>query len=216
MGPEGQANDGPPGGETAATRGEGTDPGEPEGPRMIVGLGNPGRRYEGTRHNLGYGAVSRLLRVARGRREATRYRSKIWEADLEDRDVVFLLPLTYMNLSGGAVREASEGYEIPPSRVLVVCDDLSLPLGKIRLRRGGSSGGHKGLQSVVDCLGTESFPRLRIGIGDPGVRDAEEYVLSPFEPEEEEAVSESLDRAARAAEVWVRLGIEEAMSRFNG
>lgn len=184
--------------------------------RMIVGLGNPGLRYDGTRHNLGFEVVLLLLRSAVAARGKRRYRSRVWEAELGEASVVLALPQTYMNLSGRAVRAAAEGYQVPPARALVVCDDLSLPLGKIRVRRQGSSGGHKGLQSVIDCMGTESFPRLRIGIGEAGVEDAEEYVLAPFGTDELETVDEVLGRAARAAEVWLRDGIEEAMSQFNG
>ena len=185
-------------------------------PSMIVGLGNPGPRYEGTRHNLGFRIVGRLAGKLDGLREARSPRAKAWEGHIGGTPIVLLLPRTYMNLSGGAVQGASDRYGVVPSRVLVVCDDLNLPLAKIRLRRGGSAGGHKGLQSVIEALRTESFPRLRVGIGDPGEQDAEEYVLEPFTVDEEEAIDAVLDPAAGAAGAWVIEGIEEAMSRYNG
>ena len=183
---------------------------------MIAGLGNPGRRYEGTRHNLGFEAVSALARAHPGGRTARRFRSEAWEGIIESREIILILPQTYMNRSGGAVREASEGCGIPPERVIVVCDDIALPLAKIRLRRKGSAGSHKGLQSVIDALGTESFHRLRIGIGDPGELDAEDYVLSPFHPDERPQIEGAVKFAVRAIETWLSRGIEEAMGTFNG
>ena len=140
----------------------------------------------------------------------------VWEGKLGESPAVFVQPQTYMNLSGAAVSQAAEEYRVPPRRLLVICDDLSLPPGKVRVRRKGSSGGHKGLQSIIERLGTDAFPRLRIGIGDPGQQDAEDYVLAPFTDDEAPLVEEAVDRAARAAEILVVHGIEEAMSQFNG
>ena len=213
-------------GEDARERGEDGDSGPAEAaagddravasPRLIVGLGNPGRRYEATRHNIGFRVVSRILSSCSAGREERAFRSRLWRTEVAGRELVLLLPQTYMNLSGEAVRACAEALGIRASEILVICDDFQLPLGKIRIRRRGSSGGHKGLDSVIGCLGTESFPRLRVGVGDPGSCDAESYVLEPFWPEESDAIEAALGRAAEAADAWLRLGIDEAMRLYNG
>ncbi len=193
------------------------DPDSPEDLRVIVGLGNPGPRYDGTRHNVGFDVVRRLAEKLGLGEERTAWRSRVWETRLGPTPLHLLLPMAYMNRSGPAVRDATGSGGVPPRRVLVVCDDLNLPLAKIRLRRRGSPGGHKGLHSVAEALGTESFPRLRLGIGEPGPEDlAEEFVLDGFEDDEREAIDPAMDTAVEAIETWVRLGIEAAMSRFNG
>jgi PTH1 family peptidyl-tRNA hydrolase len=184
--------------------------------RLIVGLGNPGPRYADTRHNLGFRVADRLAGRWARKRERRAYHSWVTEFDMRGFPLVLLKPRTYMNLSGEAVLACRAALGVDGERTLVVCDDLNLPLGKIRIRRQGSSGGHKGLQSIIDCLGTEDFARLRVGIGDPGDEEAERFVLDPFHPDETEPMDAAVDRAADAVESWVFSGIDEAMGKYNG
>ncbi len=184
--------------------------------RLVVGLGNPGRRYRGTRHNVGWEVLDRLarrLKVAVDRDEGW---ALVGTARLGRRRVLLAKPQTFVNLSGTAVDDLRRRHRIRPEEVLVIVDDLDLPLGRLRLRPGGSHGGHRGLRSVLDALGTEDVPRLRIGIGRPpaGV-DPADYVLTPFTPDERAVVEPALDRAAEAAEVALREGLQTAMTRFN-
>jgi peptidyl-tRNA hydrolase, PTH1 family len=181
--------------------------------KLIVGLGNPGAEYTGTRHNLGFEVVDELAR-----RWQLRLRS--WKAiaalvSASDRGVILGEPATYVNLSGEAVERIATFYRVPPGDMLVVADDVNLPLGRLRLRRSGSAGGHNGLKSIIQHVGAE-FPRLRIGVGrgDPAW-DLADHVLSPFGPDEREVVAQAVFRAADAAELFVERGIDAAMSRFN-
>ncbi|RKQ85631.1 aminoacyl-tRNA hydrolase [Brockia lithotrophica] len=183
--------------------------------RLIVGLGNPGKAYEATRHNVGFWVIDALAGALRLR--GFRWRDAyVYEADVDGERRVFLKPLTYMNLSGKAVRAAAEAYKIPPGEVLVVLDDLALPLGRLRLRPRGSSGGHRGLASVLEALGTEEVPRLRVGIGSPppGV-DAADFVLSPFLPEEEETIAAAVEAARDAVLALFREPFAQVMTRVN-
>lgn len=184
--------------------------------RLIVGIGNPGPEYAPTRHNVGFRVVNSLAKQLGVKREEARFKGVFAVAKLDGLRIGLLKPLTYVNLSGQSVSEAVKGLNLTTEQVLVVLDDAQLPLGKLRLRAKGSSGGHKGLQSIIDALQTESIPRLRIGIGSPpeGV-DMATYVLSPFEPEEEGVIREAIETAAEAAKVWAKEGIEVAMQRFN-
>ena len=183
--------------------------------RLMVGLGNPGERYRRTRHNAGFLVIERLDGFRRGRWQPG-YGGRWAEALIDGCPVVFFRPGSYMNLSGGPVgRAAARGFE--PGEILVVCDDLDLPLGRIRLKPAGGSGGHRGLASVADALGTNAFPRLRLGIGRPDDgRDPSAYVLEPFTSEEMPLVDHVLDLATRAAVAAVTCGVEAAMNRFNG
>jgi PTH1 family peptidyl-tRNA hydrolase len=179
---------------------------------LIVGLGNPGPEYRDTRHNIGFMIIDRLASAAR---EEFRL-EKGWRASLARVDGVLLCkPLSYMNLSGQVVRAISDYYKLAPSQVLVVLDDMALPLGKLRLRPGGSAGGHNGLKSVIEHLGTTEVPRLRVGIGaaEPGA--AVGHVLGRFAPKEKEALSESLDRAIAAIECAQKLDFGAAMNAYN-
>lgn len=184
--------------------------------KAIFGLGNPGEEYKATRHNLGRMLVERLARrwgasSALGRREFS-----LLLARFEGEEVGLVFPRTFMNLSGVAVKAFRDCTGIRLEDMLVACDDANLPLGRIRLRRGGGDGGHKGLRSVIDFLGTEKFPRLRMGIGRPPEGcDMVEFVLSPFCSEEWPVVEEMLERACGAVEEWIRSGIEKAMSLYN-
>jgi len=183
--------------------------------RILFGIGNPGRRYERTRHNIGFRILERLARkwpFGRWKRKGASMRAV---GEIKGHSVLLVKPLTYVNLCGSALRQVLEETELPLAHLLVVSDDFSLPLGKLRFRRRGSSGGHRGLQSIIDALGSRDFQRLRIGIGGPGEEDAADFVLSEFGPEEEEIIEETLDRASLAAAEWVESGIEQCMRRYN-
>lgn len=184
--------------------------------KLIVGLGNPGLAYRRTRHNIGYMVANALaqqrdIRIRRGRFQCSQ-----GEGEIGKERVVLARPLTFMNASGACVAGLVRHFDCPLDDLLVICDDTNLDLGKIRLRRAGSAGGHKGLISIIQHLHSEGFARLRIGIGRPpeGV-DMMSYVLGAFRRGERPAVNEIIARAVQAAETWVYHGIEEAMNRFN-
>ena len=184
--------------------------------KLVVGLGNPGTKYQGTRHNIGFELIDRLARGGRGASFTRKFEGQVAETEIDYRRVLLLKPETFMNLSGRAVGQAVRFYKLEPSDILVVCDDLSLPVGKIRIRPGGSDGGQKGLRDIAAHLGTEQFPRLRIGIGDQGKLDAADYVLSRFRSPERALIDDTLILASQAVAVWVTQGIDAAMNRFNG
>lgn len=191
--------------------------------RLVVGLGNPGEEYEGTRHNVGFEALDRLA-ARRGlvfERMKASWASKtlgLWAVD-RGREMALLKPQTYMNRSGEAVAEAVKRLGIPlegiSGAILAVSDDFALPVGQIRIRSSGSSGGQKGLQSLIDHLHTQEFPRLRIGIGDPK-GEAADFVLSKFAKAERATVEESLERSVDALELWLQSGdLQRCMNEFN-
>jgi peptidyl-tRNA hydrolase, PTH1 family len=183
--------------------------------KVIVGLGNPGSQYAGTRHNIGWLVMDRLAERAgwsgRGRQ---RDASNVVQGRYRSLDIVLAKPLTYMNESGLAVRKLLARERAPLVDLLIVADDFALPFGKLRFRETGSHGGHNGLRSIIEELGTETFSRLRIGIGDPG-RRARDHVLSTFAPDEQQRLDELLDAAADAVEAWARDGTSKAANRFN-
>ncbi len=183
---------------------------------LVAGLGNPGDRYLRTRHNLGFRAVQLVAR-RRGARWGKPARGMVTtRVDVAGRDVLIVEPLTYMNLSGEVVAPLLAKESLPLDRVLIVCDDFALPLGSVRLRKSGTDGGHNGLASVIERLGTLDFPRLRLGVGPVPPRvDPAEFVLAEFLPEEEATTEEMLATAADCIEAWVRDGIDKTMSRFN-
>lgn len=185
---------------------------------LLVGLGNPGREYRNNRHNVGFLVLDRL--VARQNWPGfTRRQGKalITTGALAGTPVVLAKPQTYMNLSGQGVAPLVRFYALPLERVLIILDDIDLPLGTLRMRPEGGSGGQGGLKSIIHSLGTEAFPRLRVGIGrPPGVRTAAGYVLRDFQPDERELIDLALDRAVDAAECYVQEGLNAAMNRFNG
>ncbi len=183
--------------------------------QIVVGLGNPGVRYEGTRHNIGFDAVAALLgdRSVRARHFDG---GLLVQAEVAGREIGLLRPMGYMNRSGGPVRRLLQSEGRSPEETLIVCDDYALPLGTIRTRRRGSDGGHNGLASILSALGTGDFPRMRLGIGNPPAgEDPADYVLSHFAPQEAAPVEDLLERAVRAIETAVGQGIETAMNRFN-
>jgi PTH1 family peptidyl-tRNA hydrolase len=188
----------------------------PAARKLVVGLGNPGSKYEGTRHNIGFQLVDRLAAGGSGVRFSSKFDGLFAEAEIDFRRVLLLKPQTFMNLSGRSVRQALQFYKLGPDDLLVVCDDLTLPLGKLRIRPGGSDGGQKGLRDIALQLGSEQYPRLRIGIGDRASADAADFVLSRFRPSELSVIDDALIAATQAVAVWVTQGIEVAMNRFNG
>ena len=184
--------------------------------KLVVGLGNPGRRYEGTRHNIGYAVLADV-----GRRYGTsgpkaRFQGDTMEAVLGGQRALLLSPTTYMNLSGASVLEARDFYKVPDEDLLVLCDDLNLPLGRLRIRSQGSSGGQKGLEDIIRRLGTEAFARLRVGIGSPPPGwDAADFVLAKFTANEQPLIEEAVWRASDAVVVWAREGVQTCMNRYN-
>jgi PTH1 family peptidyl-tRNA hydrolase len=183
--------------------------------KIVVGLGNPGDQYAKTRHNIGWMVLDRLAdRAGWGGRGRQKDAASIVGGRFRGLDLVLVKPLTYMNDSGIAVRKALARERVPLPEMLVVVDDFSLPFGKLRFREGGGAGGHNGLRSIIDELATEAFPRLRVGIGEPG-RGFVDHVLSTFAPEERLRLDELLDAAADAVEAWARDGVSKASNRFN-
>lgn len=185
--------------------------------KIVVGIGNPGEEYAGTRHNVGFDVVDRV--AARNRVALERDRrldARVARTQIGGRDVVLVEPLSYVNLSGQAVARVARERGVEPRDVLVVADDYNLPLGALRLREQGSAGGHNGLRSVIACLGTDVFPRLRVGIGDAPPAGAVDFVLSRFRPSERPVIEEGIERATDCVETWAAQGPAAAMNRFNG
>ena len=184
---------------------------------LIVGLGNPGPQYEWTRHNCGFFVIDELARRAGIEVRTRECQALTGRARIFDNQVLLVKPQTFMNLSGVAVAQLKEKYEVERAAdIFVISDDLALPMGRIRLRRDGGAGGHNGLKSVIAKLGTQDFPRLRIGIApEHPVADTAAFVLAEFPRRERDALTESVARAADAAEVLCQEGIEKAMSKFN-
>ncbi len=184
---------------------------------LILGLGNPGPEYAMTRHNLGFMVVDELAaRHGLQPQERTRL-ALVGPGRIRDQRVVLAKPRTYMNLSGQAAQSLAARFQVPPQRLLALVDDFTIPLGRVRLRKDGGSGGHNGLASLLECLGTRDFPRLRLGIGPlPPGTDQVDFVLGPFEPAQEEARKMVVQRGADAVECFLEHGLESAMNQFNG
>ncbi len=185
--------------------------------KLIVGLGNPGREYEKTRHNLGFMLIDRLMERAKGRRFRRESQAEVAEIDIRGQRAIIVKPMTFMNLSGEAVRPLVEKYGHADARNLIVaCDDVALPFGMIRVRARGSAGGQKGLKSIIEKLGSEDFSRVRMGIKpDHRVSDLADFVLTPIRSREREQLELMLDRAADAVELILAEGVERAMAAFN-
>lgn len=183
---------------------------------MIVGLGNPGPQYRNTRHNLGFEVIERLAVRLDVRKPVEKHQGVLAEAHHEGGKLLLVKPLTFMNRSGDCVAAAVRNRIFDPQDVLVIADDVNLPLGRLRIRAGGSAGGHNGLKSIIERLGTQDFHRLRIGVGSNATaQDLSDHVLSRFRPEEREAVEDMVARAADAALLWASAGVERAMNEFN-
>ncbi|HYO08124.1 MAG TPA: aminoacyl-tRNA hydrolase [Tepidisphaeraceae bacterium] len=196
--------------------------------KLIVGLGNPGREYVGTRHNVGFEVIDRLAeklgwmragdfdRVARSKFDGLTFDGALARTSGEPERLVLLKPTTYMNLSGQAVQAAMGFYQLAPADVMVVLDDLALPCGKLRLRAGGSDGGHNGLRDIQRALATKEYPRLRLGIdAPPPPVPGKQYVLGKFSPEQRKLVDPAVTKAASAIVTWADKGITTAMNQFN-
>ncbi|MDR2909515.1 MAG: aminoacyl-tRNA hydrolase [Oscillospiraceae bacterium] len=191
----------------------------PPGPveYIVAGLGNPGREYEDTRHNAGYLAVEALADMLGVKITRLRFKSLCAECLVAGKKALLLKPATFMNLSGQAVTEALAFYKLPPERLIVICDDIALSQGTVRVRKGGSDGGQKGLKNIIYLLGSDNFPRIRVGIGPKAHPDMDlvDWVIGRFSQEESERLKPALNAAARAAELIAAGNINEAMNRFN-
>ena len=185
---------------------------------LLVCLGNYGKKYENTRHNIGFLAAERLIEKRGLRCNRLRFKALTEAIDFGGETVLLMMPQTYMNLSGEAVGEAARFYKIPPEHVLVISDDVSLPLGKLRVRGSGSAGGHNGLKNIIAHLGTDQFPRVKVGVGAPPnpEYDMVDWVIGGFTKEERKIVDAAIDRALDAAECVIEKGVTEAQNRYNG
>ncbi|MFN8471840.1 MAG: aminoacyl-tRNA hydrolase [Anaerolineae bacterium] len=183
---------------------------------LIVGLGNPGPQYAKTRHNIGWMVVERLAEQHRLSFDRLQFKARVAAGTMRDQRVVLAKPLTYMNLSGEAVGPLMRFYKIPLERLLVVYDEIDIPFNTLRLRADGGAGGHRGMRSIIQTLGSQDFSRLRVGVGrPPSGWEAADHVLAPWTKDEVPLVSALVERAALAAETWLTEGILSAMNRFN-
>ena len=185
---------------------------------LIVGLGNPGVAYENTRHNIGFQVLDQLGERQKKPIQRLKFKALTNLFTISGEKVLVMKPVTYMNLSGEAVRPAADFYKIPPERILVVSDDTALPAGRLRIRKGGSAGGHNGLKSIIQHLGSDQFPRLRVGVGEKPHPDYDmaDWVLGKFTGEDKKKMDQAVERAAEASECILKDGLDRGMSRFNG
>lgn len=184
--------------------------------KAIIGLGNPGREYAGTRHNIGFDAVTALADKYNLVIREKKFKGLLATGVIEGQKVLLVHPQTYMNLSGECVRAVMDFYGIEPEDIIVVCDDINLDTGRLRIRKKGSAGGHNGLKNIIAHLGTDEFPRVRIGVGEKTEGwDLADYVLARFSNNDEEIIREALKNTVAALETWLSEGIDKAMNRFN-
>lgn len=184
--------------------------------KLVIGLGNPGSKYAGTRHNVGFDVVAELARRHGSGSPQNKFQADYQDVLIHSEKVLLIAPLTYMNLSGEAVWQFVRFYRTEPEDMVVICDDLNLPVGRIRWRSSGSAGGQKGLVNIIQHLGHQDFPRLRIGIGrPPGKTDVTPWVLGRFFDEDKETIELAAQRAADSVEKWINSGIEDVMAEFN-
>jgi len=184
--------------------------------KVIVGLGNPGAKYHGTRHNIGFEVIDYLAKAPAVGAFRSAFSAQVAEATEADEKILLMKPETFMNLSGRSVRAIVDFYKLTTADVLVVCDDFNLPLGKLRVRANGSAGGQNGLKNIQACLGTDAYLRMRVGVGQPGPGEAVDFVLSRFKPGERATVDEAIAAAANAVSTWIRRGAEACMNAANG
>ena len=183
---------------------------------LLVCLGNPGKEYANTRHNIGFLAADALEKRTGVKFNKLKYRALTGEVTLGGQRVLVVKPQTYMNLSGEAVKLAGGFYKIPPERILVLYDDVSLPLGKLRIRASGSAGGHNGIKNIIAHLGTDAFPRIKVGVGAPQREDGlVDWVIGSFTASERKVVDAAIEKALDAAECVIEHGVSEAQNRFN-
>lgn len=184
--------------------------------KCIVGLGNPGKKYDGTRHNVGFAVIDELIKRHQIKLDQSKFKGHFAIETLFGEKVIFLKPQTFMNLSGESLRPLMDFYKIEPKDVLVIFDDLDLPVGKIRLRQKGGHGGHNGIRSIIDHLGTKEFKRIRIGVGRPtNNMPIVNYVLSPFTPEQQEDVQTTINKSADACDEWIQTPFSDVMNEYN-
>ncbi len=185
---------------------------------IIVGLGNPGKEYEHTRHNVGFRAVELAAGQLKTKIDRLKFKALTRLVTWNGQKLLLVEPQTYMNLSGAAVSALATYYKVKPERILVIFDDISLPVGKIRIRRDGSAGGHNGIKSLIQSLGTDRFPRIKVGVGAKPHPDYDlaDWVLSKFSAQEEKALAPALENAAAAAFLLMEQGVEKAASAYNG
>lgn len=190
---------------------------KPTAMKLIVGLGNPGDQYQGTRHNIGFEVLGQAAKqFAAGSTPRARFQGEVCEATIRGQKALLLTPLTFMNLSGASVLAARDFYKIEPQDLLIVCDDFNLPLGKLRFRASGSSGGQKGLEDILRRLGTADVPRLRVGIGQPiAGRSVTGYVLGRFSKQEQVEIGVVVAQAVQGVADWVDLGLQHCMNQYN-
>ena len=182
--------------------------------KVIVGLGNPGPKYRGTRHNVGFDVVDYLAKGPGASAFRTRFAAQVAELSEGGQQILLVKPETFMNLSGRSVRQVVDFYQAELADLLIVCDDINLPLGKLRVRARGTHGGHNGLRDIQNHLGTTEYPRLRIGVDAPD-EDAVEHVLGRFRPSEKAVIDDSVSLAAQAVGLWIREGVEACMNQYN-
>jgi peptidyl-tRNA hydrolase, PTH1 family len=184
--------------------------------KIVVGLGNPGNQYAGTRHNVGFVVVDALAKGPGASRFQNRFQSQVADVMEGSEKLLLLKPDTFMNLSGRAVRSAVDFFQAPLTDLLVVCDDFNLPLGKLRVRSNGSHGGHNGLRDIQEHLGTTTYSRLRIGVGSPGEGQAVNHALGRFRPSERPVIDDAIALAVQAVVVWATRGVDDCMNQYNG
>lgn len=182
---------------------------------LIVGLGNPGIQYENTRHNIGFNVIDNISRVYNIQINREKFKGVYGEGFIANEKVMLLKPNTYMNLSGESIREVINFYKLTNEQIIVIYDDISLDIGRIRLREKGSAGGHNGIKSIISHLGSDNFPRIKMGVGQPNV-DLVNYVLGKFTKEEMEILKYSIDAATKAVEDIIRSDVKQAMNKYNG
>jgi peptidyl-tRNA hydrolase, PTH1 family len=182
--------------------------------RVVVGLGNPGKQYHGTRHNVGFAVVDALAAGPTAGRFQSRFQAQVADLMEGEQKVLLVKPETFMNLSGRAVRQAIDFYQVELADLLVVCDDINLPLGQLRFRTKGTHGGHNGLRDIQNHLGTTEYSRLRIGVG-AGEEDLIDHVLGRFRPSERPVIEDALSLAVQAVSTWVGQGADVCMNRYN-
>ena len=185
---------------------------------LLVGLGNPGTQYENTRHNVGFLVADELAERQNAPIQRLKFKALTNLLTISGEKVLVMKPVTYMNLSGEAVRPAADFYKIPPEHIIVISDDTALDVGKLRIRKSGSAGGHNGLKSIIQHLGTDQFPRIRVGVGKKPHPDYDlaDWVLGKFQGEDRKAIAAAVERCADAVECYIKEGPDRAMNKFNG
>ena len=183
---------------------------------LIVGLGNPGKEYENTRHNMGFNTINKISQQYNIEVKQNKFQALYGSGMIEKEKVILLKPQTYMNLSGNSVKEVVDFYKIEKEKILVIYDDMDIEPGKIKIRKKGSAGGHNGMKSIIQMIGTEEFPRIRVGIGRPIHKDDEiNYVIGAIPEEDLKRLDEGIEKAQKAVEEILRNGVDSAMNKYN-